>query len=171
MIIVAVVLVDGDDLARNVNDIRAQLARLPDKPVIPPNASDDKRRNLQVKTTPESKVIDGVRPAPDPASQCQLAKTIGGAGLLEMNGLRDVYIPAATDHEECLVGGLHALEGAAKLRQKNDVAIDVAEERVAGDLLRTGKHEIEPLGAKFVALHKRLVAQTEFAASFGRSGI
>src|SRR5260370_161635 len=58
------------------------------------------------------------------------------------------------------------MDGDDLARNVNDIRT-----QVAGDLLRTGKHEIEPLGAKFVALHKRLVAQTEFAASFGRSGI
>ena len=171
MIAVVMILVDGRDLARNIDNIGAEVARLPNEVVIPPDAPDDERRNLGIEAAGEGEIVDRIGAAANSFLEGELAETISGTGPVEIDGLRDVHIPATADHEKSVVDGLHALEGAAELRQKDDVAIEVAEEIVARDFLCAGEHEIEALGAEFIALHKRLVAQAELAGNFGGAGI
>src|SRR5271166_1632895 len=57
-------------------------------------------------------------------------------------------------------------KGTRKIGKQEDVAIDVAQEVVAGDLLGALKNPVNALGTKFIGFYVRLVTKTEFGASF-----
>lgn len=63
--------------------------------------------------------------------------------------------------------GADACDGGREIGQQDDVAIDVAEDLVAGDGLGAGEKVVQALGAVLVALDVRLVAESKFPGGFG----
>ncbi len=58
------------------------------------------------------------------------------------------------------------LQGKAKAFEQNNVAVQVAEVIVFGDLLSTVEYEVKPLGTVFVSFDMRFVADSKPRANF-----
>src|SRR5438552_857339 len=171
VISVVVILMDGCDNWRNVNDSGAFHARFPDQPVIPPDAANNELRHFRIEAAPKCEVIHRVTRLLDslPASEGNGVGVPTGRREMEWGG--DVRIPAAADHQKFGKIGLNGFKRAAKVARINHVAIAVAENVVASELLCAAKNIVNALCAEFVAFHMRFVAKAQFARNLDGSGI
>src|SRR5215468_975073 len=83
----------------------------------------------------------------------------------EIDGVRDVRVPTPTDHEELRVLFPHFPGCSTEIRHQNNVAIAVANNVMASNLLRTVKNVIESLSTMLVSLAVRFMAEPVFGAN------
>ena len=79
----------------------------------------------------------------------------------------DVRVPAAPHHQKFGEIGLDGFKRAAKVARINHVAIAVAENVVAGELLCAAKNIVNALCPEFVAFHMRFVAKAKLTGNLG----
>ena len=93
-------------------------------------------------------------------------KAFGPLGLLKIERLGDVSIPALAYQEKPLAPRKSPFKRLPEILHEDDVAIGIAQILVAGDQLRTGEHVVQVLHAGFVPFDMRLIAEAEIGADF-----
>jgi hypothetical protein len=167
VMVVIVVLVDGEHDGRNVDNRFSRSEGLPDQPVIPASAADGEWGQIgPIETAGKGEVVDPIRGADLSVTGGEVAKFRLPRGAFVGPGIENIDISALADYEEFLVGGGDSAEGGTEIVKQDNVAIDVANDVVAGQLLGFGEDGMEEDRAEFVALDLRLVAKPKFAGDF-----
>src|SRR5882724_1364099 len=162
---------DGANFFRNIHDRGAERASFADKPVIPPDAPDDERRNFLVKTAGKKKVVNVVIEALDALAFCERNDLLPPIGTFKMHRLGDVRIPTAADHKVVWVPGSERAMRFEKILREDDVAVCVTDGLMFCDLLGAAEDGVETLRAELRAEDFRFVARAKFAADFCRAFI
>ena len=79
---------------------------------------------------------------------------------LERQRFCNPRIPAAANHQKFPAHRADTLDRTTEILHQDNVAIDVAQDLVLRDELRSREQIVQPLGAVLVALHVRLVVKS-----------
>src|SRR5208282_4227085 len=161
---IVVVLVHRTDDLGNVDDGDARGPGLPDQPLVPPVAADNQIGDLRIKAAAKGEIVDVVIEALKALPPGALHDGFLPAGLGKIERQSDVHIPAPPDHQKGRAAGRKSRDGSQEIAGQNDVAIDVAEDVVARDLLGAAENGAQTLRAILPTLDRGFVAQTQFAA-------
>src|ERR1019366_8151537 len=168
MIGIIVVLVHGLDDGGGIHHARAGMSRVPDQPVVPAGTPDHEWRSiLIVKSAREYKVINPLRRTLMVCFECLAPDRYFPVRGVKIHGRGDVGIPALPRHQGPPPQSEHALGRSAKIGEKNNVAVDVAEAAMVREVLRAIKNGRKILGAVLIALHIGHVAYLERPGGFG----
>jgi len=170
--VVIVVLVNGEDDGSRVDDGNPRSEDFPYQPVIPVSTADGEGRQVRaIEAAREGEVVYPIRRTPLAGAGGEVAELGLPGGAVEGPGRTNIDVGALADHEEFLMGGRDGTEGAAEIIEEENVAIDVANGVVAGELLGFEEDGMEEDGAEFVAFDVGLVTEVEFAGDFGGAGV
>ena len=159
---------DGEDDGGGVYDGLGVGEDFPDEPVVPVGAADGEGGEVSaVKAAGEGEVVDPVGGTGLTGARGEGTEFGLPGGAIEGPGAMNIDVGAPADHEEFLVRAGDGAEGAGEIVKEENVAIDVADGVVAGELLGFEEDGVEEDGAEFVALNVRLVAEVELAGDFG----
>jgi len=168
VVAVIVVLVDGEDDGGGVHHGLAGGEDFPDEPVVPVGTADGEGREVRaIEAAGEGEVVDPIGGPGLTGASGEVAEFGLPGGALEGPGAMNIDVGALANHEEFLVGGGDGAEGAGEIVEEENVAIDVANGVVAGELLGLEEDGVEEDGAELVAVHVGLVAEVEFAGDLG----
>ncbi len=171
VVAVIVILVYGHNTGRNVNHVRAEMASLPNQPMVPPDAPDDERRHLRIQAAREEEKINAIRAALCARFECQQPQALGSSRLPQTDWLGDAGIPSPANHQKARMPGPDSLKGGEEIGEQENVAVDVAKKIVASERLGPVEQAVQTLGAELVAFDARLMAEAELRANLGRAGI
>src|SRR5438105_14302182 len=93
-------------------------------------------------------------------------KAFGPLGLLKIERLGDVSIPALAYQEKPLAPRKSPFKRLPEILHEDDVAIGIAQILVAVDQLRTGEHVVQVVHAGFVSLFILLIDKAVFVVVF-----
>jgi len=99
----------------------------------------------------------------------KLTKVFGPVSIREVNGLRNVGIPALRDHQKAIAPGQGLFESRQEIFEQDDVAVRIADVVVSRNLLSASEHIIDVGQPGFVALDVGFMAETVFGADFSRA--
>src|SRR5690242_4695560 len=146
MIGVIVVLMNRANITGKVHDSGARRKGKPDQPVVPTGAADNEFRDfLIIKTSRKNKIINPLRRTLAVGLKSKVSNCVFPAFSLKIQGRLNIRVPAAAREKKVLLDTGNRFDGAAEVAHKQDVAIDITEDIVNGDLFRLVKNAGEIL--------------------------
>src|SRR6266550_8007828 len=119
------VLMYGQHGSRRIHNVRLERARLPEQPVVPPESSDSERRDVRIKTTGKSKIVDTAGDLQLTAPP-RVAGKVPGPVVGKNDRIFDVEISPAADHQESVTPLSDTRDSLGEVVEQNDVRVDVA---------------------------------------------
>src|ERR1051325_353322 len=172
MVAIVVILVNGTNRRRDVDQQGSRGARVPQEPIVPAGPSDDELRDALVEEAfAEDEIINPLGGAPAIGAQRQIADSRTPFGLSKIEGFMDINIPAAASHQKGRSLMCDGFDGSKEVVKQENVAIDMAEQIMARGLLGMVVDAREVFSAVGVLSHGRQMANAKLAASLGGSGV
>src|SRR5258708_27208134 len=156
----------GNNRPAQIDERNLALAGEPYEPGIPSITANQERRHLSVvQITRKAEIIHPARPVQSPFHRGNRPQPLIPPRLIEVPRLGDIRVPAPSNHEERVVGFGGHLECCAEIRSQHYVAVRIAQDVMAGDLLGAIKNVIEVLRAMLIPGYMRLMADPKISAN------
>jgi hypothetical protein len=100
---------------------------IPDQPVVEPQATNGKLRNVLEEASIEDKEVHGLSASGPAFRTGSLSERGSPVGISKSDGLWNLDIQTLADGKKVIIPAQEALECPPKIRSQHDVAVDVAE--------------------------------------------